>query len=277
MPLARRSNSRQVNRRSPWTWALRVGEAFGRGPPRRRRSSTPAWAPCNAGVDARRSPMDFELPPDDDPRRNEVRAWLADHPKPSGRQLAEAGYVAPHWPRPWGLDADPIHQLIIDDELKRAGVSRPSNPIGIGWAGPTILHAGIRGAEAALPVPAARRRGDLVPAVQRARRRQRPRRPRHPGRARRRRVGRQRPEDLDLDGPPRQVRHPHRPHRPRRSPSTRASRTSSARWTLPGIEIRPIVADDRRRTISTRCSSPTCASRPPTWSARRTGGGRWPR
>jgi len=86
--------------------------------------------------------MDFDLPSEDDPRRAEVRAWLADHPRPSARELAEAGYVAPHWPKPYGLDADPVHQLIIDDELRRAGVSRPSNQIGIGWAGPTILHAG---------------------------------------------------------------------------------------------------------------------------------------
>lgn len=82
------------------------------------------------------------MPPEDDPRRVEVRAWLADHPTPSGRALAEAGLVAPHWPRPWGLDADPIHQLIIDEELRSAGVRRPENMIGIGWAGPTILHAG---------------------------------------------------------------------------------------------------------------------------------------
>jgi alkylation response protein AidB-like acyl-CoA dehydrogenase len=86
--------------------------------------------------------MDFELPPDDDPRRLAVREWLAANPHPTGRRLAEAGYVAPHWPAPWGLDADPIHQLIIDDELKAAGVRRPSNQIGIGWGGPTILHAG---------------------------------------------------------------------------------------------------------------------------------------
>ncbi len=86
--------------------------------------------------------MDFELPPEDDPRRVEVRAWLEANPDPTGRQLAEAGYVAPHWPAPWGVDADPIHQIIIDDELKRAGVKRPQNMIGIGWAGPTILHAG---------------------------------------------------------------------------------------------------------------------------------------
>jgi len=86
--------------------------------------------------------MDFELPPDDDPRRREVRAWLSEHPRPSGRELAHAGYVAPHWPKPWGLDADPIHQILIDEELAAAGVRRPSNTIGIGWAGPTILHGG---------------------------------------------------------------------------------------------------------------------------------------
>ncbi len=86
--------------------------------------------------------MDFDMPPDDDPRRLAVREWIATHPGASGRDLAEAGYVAPHWPRPWGLDADPIHQLIIDDELRRGGVRRPTNMIGIGWAGPTILHAG---------------------------------------------------------------------------------------------------------------------------------------
>ena len=73
-----------------------------------------------------------------------MRDWLAEHPSPSGRELAEAGYVAPHWPRPWGLDADPIHQLLIDDELTAAGVRRPVNPIGIGWAGPTILYAGTK-------------------------------------------------------------------------------------------------------------------------------------
>jgi alkylation response protein AidB-like acyl-CoA dehydrogenase len=86
--------------------------------------------------------VDFELPSDDDPRRLAVRAWLAEHPSPSGREMADAGYVAPHWPSPWGLDADPIHQLLIDEELARAGVRRPANMIGIGWAGPTILHGG---------------------------------------------------------------------------------------------------------------------------------------
>ena len=86
--------------------------------------------------------MDFQLPAADDPRRLAVRAWLAEHPRPSGAVLAAAGYVVPHWPAPYGLGADPVHQVIIDEELAGAGVRRPSNPIGIGWAGPTLLYAG---------------------------------------------------------------------------------------------------------------------------------------
>ncbi len=86
--------------------------------------------------------MDLGLPGDDDPRRRQVRRWLVEHPHPTGRQLAEAGYVAPHWSSPYGLDADPITQLLIDEELRRAGVRRPVNPIGIGWAGPTLMYAG---------------------------------------------------------------------------------------------------------------------------------------
>jgi alkylation response protein AidB-like acyl-CoA dehydrogenase len=86
--------------------------------------------------------VDQLLPGDTDERRISIRTWLAEHPRPTPHQLAHAGYVAPHWPAPWGLAADPIHQLIIDDELARAGVQRPSNAIGIGWAGPTIAYAG---------------------------------------------------------------------------------------------------------------------------------------
>jgi 3-oxochol-4-en-24-oyl-CoA dehydrogenase len=86
--------------------------------------------------------MDFALPTEDDPRRVSLRRWLDSHPRPTARQLAGAGLVAPHWPAPWGVGADPTHQLIVDDELRRAGVRRPDNTIGIGWAGPTLLHAG---------------------------------------------------------------------------------------------------------------------------------------
>ncbi len=86
--------------------------------------------------------MDLGLPGDDDPRRRSVRDFLRTHRHPTGRQLAEAGYVVPHWAPPFGLDADPITQLLIDEELRRSQVRCPVNPIGIGWAGPTLMYAG---------------------------------------------------------------------------------------------------------------------------------------
>jgi alkylation response protein AidB-like acyl-CoA dehydrogenase len=86
--------------------------------------------------------VDLALPGDDHPARIAVRSWLESHREPTPSQLAGAGYVAPHWPRPWGLGAGPVDQLVIDEELRAASVRRPFNPIGIGWAGPTLLHAG---------------------------------------------------------------------------------------------------------------------------------------
>src|SRR5690606_9461157 len=108
----------------------------------------PSWRARSAAPDrlpVRSRAMDFDMPGEDDPRRLAVRVWLAEHPSPSNAELHEAGYVVPHWPAPYGLDADPMHQLIIDDELKRGGVTRTpvsSNPIGVGWAAPTIYLAG---------------------------------------------------------------------------------------------------------------------------------------
>jgi alkylation response protein AidB-like acyl-CoA dehydrogenase len=55
--------------------------------------------------------------------------------------LAEAGYLTPEWPLPYGLDAGPAEQLTIDQELARAGILRPDLAIA-GWAVPTILRHG---------------------------------------------------------------------------------------------------------------------------------------
>ena len=104
--------------------------------------------------------MDLGLPPDDDAARVELRSWLAEHPRPTGRELARRGLVVPHWRAPYGIGADPLTQLLIDEELRRAGVSRPVNPIGIGWAGPTILQAGTEAQRERW-----RRGGLLVPAL----------------------------------------------------------------------------------------------------------------
>jgi alkylation response protein AidB-like acyl-CoA dehydrogenase len=77
-----------------------------------------------------------------------LRELVAEHapdgryPEGWSRMLAASGYVAPHWPAPWGLDADPNEQLAIDEVMHELAVPRPLNPIGIGWAGPTLLVAG---------------------------------------------------------------------------------------------------------------------------------------
>jgi alkylation response protein AidB-like acyl-CoA dehydrogenase len=55
--------------------------------------------------------------------------------------LAEAGLLAPHWPRPYGRAAGPAEQLLIDQEMAAAGVTRPDLVIGW-WAAPTILEHG---------------------------------------------------------------------------------------------------------------------------------------
>jgi alkylation response protein AidB-like acyl-CoA dehydrogenase len=89
-----------------------------------------------------------DLPPEADELRGEIRRWLelnapaGQWPRDFVHRLAAEGYVAPHWPRPWGRDAGPLEQLAIDAELRAAHAPRPFNPIGIGWAGPTLLVAG---------------------------------------------------------------------------------------------------------------------------------------
>ena len=74
--------------------------------------------------------MDFDFPPDDDPRRLAVRSWIENNPNPSAQDLVDAGYVVPHWPRPYGLEAEPMLQIIISDELRKAKIGLPPNPIG---------------------------------------------------------------------------------------------------------------------------------------------------
>ncbi|MEV7398133.1 acyl-CoA dehydrogenase [Aeromicrobium sp. NPDC092404] len=97
-----------------------------------------------AGTGQRRVPeIDFEGA-DAELRETTRRAMASIAELPASDQraaLAEAGYLTPHWPRPYGLDAGPVEQLVVDEELLRAGLSRPDLTIGA-WAVPTIIGHG---------------------------------------------------------------------------------------------------------------------------------------
>lgn len=53
--------------------------------------------------------------------------------------LIETGYVMPHWPKPYGLKAGPIEQLVIEQEFAKAGVKRPAYGI-TGWVILTLIQ-----------------------------------------------------------------------------------------------------------------------------------------
>ncbi|MEQ6900718.1 acyl-CoA dehydrogenase [Nocardioides sp. YIM 152588] len=98
-----------------------------------------------AAVAGVRRRVDVDLEGRDDAVRPGVRAevervaGVAEADRRSA--LAESGYLTPHWPAPYGLGADPTTQIVIDQELARAGVERPDLVIA-GWAVPTILAHG---------------------------------------------------------------------------------------------------------------------------------------
>ncbi|KGI69233.1 acyl-CoA dehydrogenase [Mycolicibacterium rufum] len=58
---------------------------------------------------------------------------------PQRTLLADAGLIAPHWPRPWGVGATALQQLIIDEEFAtRPHLVRPS--LGIAeWIMPSLI------------------------------------------------------------------------------------------------------------------------------------------
>ncbi|WP_433147845.1 acyl-CoA dehydrogenase family protein [Actinomadura nitritigenes] len=87
----------------------------------------------------------LDLPPEAEAKRAEVRQLareIAALPRDEQRRrLIETGYVQPHWPKPWGLEAPAGLQLVIDEEFKAAGVKRPQYGI-TSWNILTIIQHG---------------------------------------------------------------------------------------------------------------------------------------
>jgi len=96
----------------------------------------------------------------EDPKlRAEVAAIAASPEEERRAALADAGLLAPHWPKPYGRDAGAAEQLRIDAALAEAGIRRPDLVIGA-WAVPTILEHGTDEQRARFAAPTLR--GELV-------------------------------------------------------------------------------------------------------------------
>ncbi|MDQ6848337.1 MAG: acyl-CoA dehydrogenase family protein [Candidatus Dormibacteraeota bacterium] len=102
--------------------------------------------------------MDLSLTPSELQFRDEVRAWLAEHPagpEPAGsedvidfrlrwqRTLFDAGYVGISWPREHGgRGATLMEQAIFNEEMVRAKAPPPANVLGLIMGGPLIITHG---------------------------------------------------------------------------------------------------------------------------------------
>ena len=87
----------------------------------------------------------LDLPPEAEEMRARIRAdvaELAGLDKQAQRdRLIETGYVMPHWPKPWGLAADAVEQLVIEEEFRAAGIKRTDYGI-TAWVILTLVQHG---------------------------------------------------------------------------------------------------------------------------------------
>ncbi len=86
-----------------------------------------------------------ELPPEAESFREEIKAFAESiqslDAKAQRDALITTGYVQPHWPKPWGRDAKPVEQLVIEQEFTAAGIKKPAYGI-TGWVILTLIQYG---------------------------------------------------------------------------------------------------------------------------------------
>jgi alkylation response protein AidB-like acyl-CoA dehydrogenase len=106
------------------------------------------------------SQMDLNDTPELAEYRARVRSWLSEHAAEAPsvdtderevvaarrewqRKLAEAGLAAVTWPAEYGGQGlGPLHQVVVNQEIGRAGVPGVFDVIGVGMLGPTIIAHG---------------------------------------------------------------------------------------------------------------------------------------
>ncbi|MGO8956211.1 MAG: acyl-CoA dehydrogenase [Streptosporangiaceae bacterium] len=109
----------------------------------------PSWKQRVAalGLAGQRRPVRLELPGGDAELRDAIRAELAEIARLPGQErtaaLAAGGWVMPHLPKPWGREAGALEQLILDEELRAAGLHVPNLAIGA-WVVPALIQYGTK-------------------------------------------------------------------------------------------------------------------------------------
>lgn len=104
--------------------------------------------------------MDLNDTPEQAEYRARVRAWLEEHKAEAPeartgdaeqiarrrawqRRLAEAGLAGVTWPREYGGQGlGPVEQVIVNQEIQRAGVPGVLDVIGVGMMGPCLIQHG---------------------------------------------------------------------------------------------------------------------------------------
>ncbi|MFC0112420.1 acyl-CoA dehydrogenase family protein [Kibdelosporangium aridum subsp. largum] len=92
-----------------------------------------------------RRTLAVEIPEEAQQQRSAIREIaqsIAARPAAEQRQaLVDSGYLMPHWPKPFGIEATAAQQLVIDEEFSAAGVNRPTLSI-TGWVVLTLIQHG---------------------------------------------------------------------------------------------------------------------------------------
>ncbi|WP_141585960.1 acyl-CoA dehydrogenase [Actinomadura sp. WMMA1423] len=88
----------------------------------------------------------LELDEDAQPLRERIRAEIAelaaiDDKDALAERLGDEGWTVPHFPQPWGREAGPVEQILIQQELRAAKVRTPNLGIGA-WLVPSLVRYG---------------------------------------------------------------------------------------------------------------------------------------
>ncbi|WP_329386153.1 acyl-CoA dehydrogenase family protein [Streptomyces sp. NBC_01351] len=110
-----------------------------------------------------RRELKLELPAEAEEYRARARTAIEDacglDPAAARRILAPTGYAAPYLPPPYGLGAGPVEQLVVQEEMRKAGVRIADLSIAT-WVVPSLLAYGTDAQREAYALPTLR--GELT-------------------------------------------------------------------------------------------------------------------